>query len=225
MCIKKGLIILVTAFSLPAFAQTRSQGNIYFEETFFPEYVNRNDTTSQTTAPGVATEKGLGYDLRTTIGYLWFAQSFLTGLTFNLYNLKTDRPNVVGADPGLDETTKDNRLGLTLGWLAKTGFRFLGTFFVSGTKEVHTVNFDENGSTGDVKFTHKGIAGFQVTMGYSFQIWGVEIGPSLVYSQVKFKKQSKVNALNSAENYSDTTLFSAKVDAELKPMVSVVALF
>lgn len=223
------LVSISTIFILPANAQygggsTASGGPYYFEETFFPLYVDKNDTTSITTSPGVATETGLGFDFRTTLGYI-FWDSMLVGLSYNYYTLSTKRPNVQGGDAGLKETTADNKFGPTIGWI-NGGFRTLFTFFVSGSKEVHTKNFDATTTTGDVTITNRDISGFQFTVGYTFQVWSVmQIGPSLIYSSVEYAKQSKVNKLNATENYSSRSLFSENKYSDLQPMLTVVVRF
>ncbi len=226
-------IILFFSFlvgaALPAHAQygsssTSSGGPYYFEETFFPVYVDKNDTTSITTSPGVATETGLGFDLRTTMGYV-FWDALLVGLSYNYYSLSTSRPNVQGGDSGLKETTSDEKFGPTLGWI-NGGFRSLFTFFVSGSKEVHTKNFDATSTTGDVTITNRNISGFELTLGYTFQLWSVmQIGPSLIYSSVEYAKQSKLNRLNATENYSNSTLYSSNKYSDLRPMLTLLVRF
>lgn len=222
-------LIMITLISLPAFAQGRGtagggMGYLYFEETFFPVYVNKNDTTSVTDSPGVATETGLGFDGRTTLGYA-LGGSVLIGFTYDTYRLTTKRPNVVGGDTGLEETTSRSEYGPTLGFL-NGGFRLLGTLFVGGVNQVDTRNFDDTGDTGDVTIKNTGLTGFQVTTGYSFRVWSsFEIGPTLVYRSVNFKSQSKTNRLNSSEDYQGTPLFSKATNSTLSAMLSLIARF
>jgi hypothetical protein len=221
--------LLTFILTPPAFAQSRggSAGGdspVYFEETFFPVYVNRNDTRSVTDSPGVATESGLGYDFRTTLG-LTFWDQLLVGLSYNIYHLNTKRPNVVNGDSGLNETTNRSEFGPTLGYM-NSGWRLLLTFFMSGSQQIQTQNFDNTGTTGDVTIKNTGLSGFQVTTGYTFSLGsGFELGPSLVYRSVSYAKQSKVNALNSTENYGSTSLYSKSVDATLNPMVTIIVRF
>ncbi|MBX3023160.1 MAG: hypothetical protein KF799_15910 [Bdellovibrionales bacterium] len=219
-----GFLLLISGHT---FAQTRSSAGsggdkgFYLEETFFPVYVNKNDTRSVTTSPGVATESGLGYDFRTTIGYTFFGQALL-GFTYNLYALNTKRAYVSGGDSGLDETTSRSEYGPTIGYL-HGGFRFLATLFLSGSQTVATKNADNTGITGDISIKTKEMSGFQITAGYTFGMFSnVEVGPSLVYRTVSYKKQSKTNNLNASENYSDASLFSKAQDATLSPMVTLL---
>jgi hypothetical protein len=197
---------------------------IYFEETFFPVYVNHNDTRSVTGQPGVATESGLGYDLRTTLGYaLW--GKFLLGITYNLYHLNTKRPNIVGGSNGLNETTDKGEYGPTLGLLSHN-WRAMATVFLGGSQSVRTKNQDASGLTGDVTVKNSAMQGFQLSAGYAFNLsQTVQLGPSVVYRYVSYTKQSKVNQLNGAENYSDVHLNSKTVDSTLSPMISVLIRF
>lgn len=214
------------AFSTFTYAQSRGGAGgygIYLEETFFPVYVNQNDTSAITTSR-VADEKGLGFDTRTTLGYMFLGGSLMFGLTYNYYNLSTKRPNVSGGDPGLKETTNESQFGPTLGWFSG-GFRTLFTFFVAGEKEFTRVNFDGTGDTANSTLTNKGINGYQLTVGYTFVLWGVEIGPSLVYSSVKYSKQTNKDKITPSNNYSNISLFSDSKKEELNPMISIIAHF
>src|SRR5206468_3514652 len=123
------------------------------------------------------------------------------------YHLNTKRPNVEGGDSGLDETTSKSEFGPTLGYL-NGGWRVLLTMFMSGTQEVATKNTDSSGVTGDVSIKNTDVSGFQVTTGYTFNLFSdTQIGPSLVYRSVSYKKQTKDNRLNATENYSGVPLF------------------
>ena len=222
------LFYIILALSLVAHADQRGNGSrggalgIYFDETFFPVYVNKNDTTSITAPPGVATESGLGFDTYTTLGYVFWNSRALFGLTYNVYSLQTKRANVETGDSGLNEKTKDIKFGPTIGWF-NGGFRVLFTFFVSGEKELHTIHFGS--STEDKKITNKEMTGYQLSFGYNFPLWaGFEVGPSLNYISVEYKKQSYVDALNPINNY-NVTLYSPYVHSEIKPMISLVGRF
>lgn len=222
-------LVTISIISTSAFAQGRGGGgggpsHVYFEETFFPVYVNKNDTTSVTESPGVATETGLGYDARTTLGYA-FNGSLLVGFTYNMYRLTTKRANVEGGDSGFEQTTSRSEYGPTLGYL-NGGFRLLGTVFLGGSQQIDTRNFDAVETTGDVTIKNTELQGFQLTTGYSFRVFSsTEIGPSLVYRSVNYKTQSKTNRLNTAENYEGTPLFSKANDATLSAMLSLIARF
>jgi hypothetical protein len=218
------LLVLVPFFS-QAQSHAGAGSGFYFDETLFPVLVNRNDTNSFTTSgdPGVATETGLGYDLRTTLGYT-FASRLFVGATYNLYHLQTKRGYVSGGDSGLDETTERSEWGPTVGWLPGN-WRLLATLFTTGKKSVHTVNDDNTGITGDVTITNGSMSGYQVMAGYIFQFGSFGFGPSLVYRNVSYSKQSKTNALNSTENYDDASLTSNAVDATLTGMLSLTYQF
>ena len=207
-------------------AKSSSGGGVYFDETLVPKLVERNDTQSYKDAPGTATESGLGFDTKTTLGYI-FGGSFFVGGTYNNYSLTTTRPNRVGGSASLDESTETTYLGPTLGWFTG-GWKFLLTVVISGEKIVHTVNKDNTGVTGDVKFTNKEATGTQLAVGYGYPVSSnFSVGPTLVYRSLTFAKQSKVNKINNsaAENYSNSKLFNAAVDSSLDIMLSLAVRF
>lgn len=225
----KQLISYATFFvlfmsAIPALAQSRN-GGFYVDATLFPVYVNRNDTRSVTSSPGVATESGLGYDTRTTLGYTLNGGALLVGVTYNLYRLQTKRSFVDGGDSGLDETTENTQWGPTLGWLPGN-WRVLFTYFMSGKKSVASKNDDSTGVTGDVTITNTNVSGYQLLAGYAFPVSNsFSIGPSVVYRSLSYSKQSKVNALNSAEDYQDVDLASNSIENSLTAMLSLVFQF
>jgi hypothetical protein len=224
---------LILAYIIPgiALAQARGGGGAsggsewYFEETFFPVYVNKTDTTSVTTAPGVAAETGLGYDFRTTIGYTFFGQALL-GLTYDMYHLTTKQSAVSGGEDGRNETTARTEFGPTVGYV-NGGWRVLMTMFMSGSKQVDTKYTDAAGVvTGDTTFKNTGISGFQLTTGYAFEMFSnTQVGPTLVYRSVSYSKQSKTNRLLPIENYDSTSLYTKNTDTSLSAMISVVVRF
>ncbi len=212
---------LLMAWPLVGFAQSNGSG-LSIEASLFPVLVNRNDTRSVTTDPGVATESGFGYDTRTTIGYTFSNRNWLVGFTYNLYNLKTKRSFVEGGDSGLDETTENTQWGPTIGWLPGN-WRLLLTYFTSGKKTIHTINDDNTGTTGDVTITNTNVSGFQFSGGYTFYITPTfGMGPALIYRSLTYSKQSKVNALNSIENYEDVSLASAHVESTFDAFLSLI---
>ncbi len=223
------LIISILFFSSVSYAQSRSGTSgygIYLEETFFPVYVNENDTTAVTNSTtDVADEKGLGFYTRTTLGYMLFGGSWMIGLTYNYYTLTTKRAAVAGGDEGLKESTNESQFGPTIGWFSG-GFRTLFTFFVSGEKEFAKKNFNDAGTvTSNVMYTNKDVSGFQLTLGYTFTLWGVEFGPSLVYSSVLYGKQKFKDKQNPGNNISTFPLSTDNKKEELNPMISIIARF
>jgi hypothetical protein len=219
------VFVIVLASLTSAFAaDSKGSTGFYLDETFLPKLVDKNDTTSYTDTPGAASETGLGFDTKTTLGYV-FSGSWFVGATYNSYSLTTSRSNRVGGDSGLDETTELNYLGPTLGWLTG-GWRVMATAVISGEKVVNTKNKNETGITGNTKFTNKEASGMQLLLGYTYPVSSsFGIGPTLAYRSLTFAKQSKVNRLNSTENYSNTSLFSASTETNLDIMVSMVFRF
>ncbi|MBS1969510.1 MAG: hypothetical protein JSU04_04355 [Bdellovibrionales bacterium] len=196
-------------------------GNFFLEETFVPVIKTSNDTTSFTTAPGVATESGSGFDFRTTLGYT-LGGEFLVGLTYNNYSYSSKRSAISGGDDGSDIKTTKTEYGPTVGYLSN-GWRVLFTYFLSGTKQVDTKNIDSSGATvGDGTIKNTSGTGMQFSFGYTFALGAhFEIGPSLVYRSMTYPKQSKVNRLNSSEDYTDTELYTKNTESDLSPMITM----
>lgn len=221
--LKKMLIFLFfISFHNTALAQ------FYIEETFFPVYVSKNDVAN----PGggaidkdVPTESGLGFDLRTTIGYV-FSFQMLLGLTYNYYSVDTSRPVTVDYE-GLETTTAKSELGPTIGYLLGS-WRFALTYFLTADKEVtqkytdtitHLVTVDE-------VYKNTNGSGFQFAVGYRFALGaGFEISPTLIYRTVRYSKQSYTVNTGSGTPYASSTLQTKAIDDELKPMITVTYTF
>ena len=213
-----GALILILGAPFPSAAQVSGK-TYYIEETFFPVYVNENDTTQADLNFDYKVKSGIGYDFRTTIGYV-FRDSIVVGLTYNYYMLSTKLP--AGTYEGQDETTKKSELGPTVGYLwGQT--RFMLTYFVSGERIIDRKDTDLAGVvSGDVTFKNTSKSGFQFMVGYTFNLWrSLEIGPTMVYRSVTYQKQSKNNRLNASDSYSGN-LGSAAVESKLTPMISLL---
>lgn len=219
------LIILSLLSSQNSLAAGHSSGggggNFFIDETFIPVYVNRNDTNSFTTAPGVATESGLGFDFRTTLGYT-FGGTFLVGATYNYYSLSTSQAAIAGGDDGFTDKNVKSEYGPTIGYI-NNGWRFLFTYFLSGTKQHDQKYVDSTGTaTGDTTFKNSKGTGMQLSIGYTFAFGSsFSFGPSLVYKTMTYSAQSKVNRLSSAEDYGDTALYTKNTESTLTPMLSM----
>ncbi|WP_413291150.1 hypothetical protein [Bdellovibrio sp. HCB337] len=224
---KRSLLFLFTAILLLTFvpqkslsASGRGGGGFFLDETFVPVYVNRNDTCCFNTAPGVATQSGLGFDLRTTLGYT-FGGNYLVGVTYNTYSLSTKRAAVSGGDSGLEETTSQSEMGPTLGYVTN-GWRVLATYFISGSKSNQRKDVDTAGaSVSDITIKNSKLSGFQLAFGYTFALGSYfEIGPSLVYKSLTYTNQEKIDALG-ASGYADSELYTKAVENTLTPMISM----
>lgn len=207
-----------------AYAQGKGGGSgVYFDTTFIPKIVNKNDTESFTESPGAATETGSGVDSKTTLGVVmggWFV-----GATYNYYSLSTKRSNRVGGDAGLKESTTNTQLGATVGWIGAS-WRFLGTAILSGEKVVDSKNIDNTGVVGSKKITNKEASGFQALVGYSYPVTNnFSIGPTLAYRSLVFAKQSKVNRITPSENYSNSSLYSDSIETNLDILLTLALRF
>lgn len=229
-CINKiALICLTLILCQNSYAQSgggggAGGGSIYIEETFFPVYVKKNDAQSLSGGSGsksVPTESGFGYDFRTTLGYV-FWDSMLLGLTYNYYHVGTSRPSTADYE-GLDTTLDKKEFGPTIGafW---GSFRFALTYFVYGTKSSwtkYTLN-DGTISTDEI-YRNTGGSGFQFAIGYGLNLgssW--TIGPTLIYREISYSHQVYTVNVGAGTAYDSSSLKTKPIDAEIKPMITVI---
>ncbi len=194
----------------------------YFEESFFPVFVMKNDT--ETPAGGalnkdVPTQTGWGLDARTTIGYLW--RSFLIGLSGNYYYVASARPRTNDYE-GLDEVTSKLESGVTIGYLA-AHMRYTFTYFFQATKSfAQKYSAPVTGAiTTDETRDNAGGSGYQIAVGYDFSLgagWGVS--PTLIYRSVTYNQQSYTVRIGTGTPYGLTNLQTAAVDTSLTPLVT-----
>jgi hypothetical protein len=102
----------------PEAKAARGDSGVYFDETFFPVYVNKVESSTFPDATSAPTT-GIGTDLRSTLGYV-FSNKVFVGATYNLYNLTVSRDTVAGASAALaaggeEETTSRSEFGPTVG--------------------------------------------------------------------------------------------------------------
>ncbi|OQW49405.1 MAG: hypothetical protein A4S09_12005 [Proteobacteria bacterium SG_bin7] len=198
-----------------------ASAQLYIEETFFPVYVKKNDISNElggAVTGSVPTESGIGFDFRTTIGYT-FTTGIILGLTYNYYGVNTSRP----AQGGFEAATRvvgKSELGPAVGYSLGT-WKFLLCYFVSGEKfQDYRL---EAATVVDESYKNTGISGFQFTINYGLSLGsGWEIGPSLIYRSASYSKQAYVVRSGSGTPYPETSLATAAIDDELRPMVTVV---
>lgn len=216
----KFVLCVVLVSVIPAIGYSQ----LYLEETFFPVYVKKNDLKKEiggSVGEAIPSESGIGYDFRTTIGYT-FTNGIILALTYNLFNVKSSQPQVDDEDSRERELSK-NELGPTIGYTLGA-WRFLFTYFLTAEKSLKdkAVLFDGTPSTDETYTNHDG-KGIQLTVNYSLNLGGgFEIGPSLIYRSIEYSKQSLEVRNGASTPYSKVTLATPAIDAELKPMVTVV---
>lgn len=218
---RKILFYIVTTFSFLSFAfSSVASAQLYIEETFFPVYVRVNNADKDlggSTTGAVPTESGIGFDFRTTVAYT-FTTGIILGLTYNYYKVSTSRP-AEGAWEAAEKTVGKSEFGPTVGYSLGT-WKFLLTYFVTGEKYQDYKLIA--GTVVDETYKNSGINGFQFTVNYGLPLGsGFEIGPSLIYRSVSYKRQSYTVRSGVGTPY-DSDLVSAAIDDELKPMVTVV---
>ena len=230
--ISKAFLLLILNVAPQSGWAQRSSGatggnQFYFEETFFPVYVSKNDAVSDAGGgnnQAVPTESGLGFDTRTTFGGIW--NNLLYGLTFNYFSVNSSRPRTADFE-GLDFTTKKLEWGPTIGYFLGS-WRFTLTYFLSATKEVTQKYTDQLTGivTTDETYSNKDGKGFQIGFGYDFALGaGFGISPTLVYRSVSYGKQSYSVRTGAGTPYGSTSLQTKAIDNELKPMITVTYRF
>lgn len=210
---------------------TSGAGSIYIEETFFPIYVHNNDGVTKAGGHGtqdVAVESGFGWDLHTTLGYVAWDQ-LLLGVSWGYYHVKTSRPATATAD-GLNASLDKKEFGPTIGWL-NGGFRIALTYFIWATKEAWWQYTDHSSPTQAVStdeiYSNTGGSGYQISIGYSFNMFsGLSIGPSLVYRDLTYKQQKYTPNVGGAfTEYDSDKLASKPIDNGLAPMITMTYRF
>ncbi len=226
------IFFLVCGAPLPGFTaesgstKGREEG-VYFEETFFPVFVSRNDQENDaggSATRDVPTQTGWGIDSRTTLAYVW--SRILVGVTFNYYNVRSSRPRTADLE-GLKEVTDKQELGPTLGFLGGR-WRFTATYFLTATKTLSQKYTDQitGAVTTDETRKNKAGSGYQIAVGYDFQLGaGIGISPTLIYREVRYAKQSYSVRTGLGTPYTTTELRTKALDHELKPMITMNWIF
>lgn len=224
------LTVLTTCF--PAWTESggsskgRSQG-VYFEETFFPVFVSRNDQENDaggSATRDVPTQTGWGIDTRTTLAYVW--NGIMLGATFNYYNVNSSRPRTADLE-GMKEVTDKQEIGPTLGYLGGH-WRFMFSYFLSASKTLSQKYTDQitGAVTTDETRKNTGGSGYQVAIGYDFMLGaGIGISPTLIYREVTYSKQTYTVRSGTGTPYGSTKLQTKALDHELKPMITLNWIF
>lgn len=226
------LLCCTVAYAAPPRAIRIGESNLLEEDaprylldfTFAPLVTKQNDTSATPGAPGVNEALGLGVDARTTFGYA-FDGTWILGLTYNHYQLKTTRDfRPYGVD-GVIQTATHDEWGPTVG-ATLNGWRAMVTYFISGAQRVATRGRSYYGTSSDLTIKNKKLDGWQLTLSYTFRLTTrFEVGPSLVYRAIRYRAQSRRNAFYPPDGYDDVDLFTAQRAAALTPMLTALVRF
>lgn len=213
--------LVLAATLLPSISRAADDSGILLDVGFLPVMGTTTDTDSATEAPGVQPEVTSGANIKATIGYVFSPQIFV-GLTYDYATQTAARTAVKDGSESLDEKITRTEMGPTIGYL-HNGWRFLATYFMSGKQDRDVVNKNADGSvSGQFNFSYTGFSGFQVAVGYTYAFNKYfALGSTLYYRNVSYSKQAKVNALQPVETYSETTLYTAKAESSLSPVLSL----
>lgn len=204
-----------------------ANAQFYFEETFFPVYILKNDTqyaVGGSNNADVANESGTGFDFRTTLGWTFWDQ-MIVGLTYNYYKASTSK-GATSVYEAVSSTSSKSEYGPVIGY--KTGgWRFVLSYFLSAERSVDSKATDQSGTVvSDVTESRSKGSGYQFTVGYSFAIsTNFEVGPSLVYRSVSYARGSRTNRLDNTDSFGDSDLQTKAIDVGLSPMISLIAKF
>ncbi len=201
-------------------------GNFYLEGAFTPILQGANESiqTGGGSFPGEGnpgTDSTTGYDVRTTLGYAIGGQYFV-GLSYRMMSSTLKREGTISGEFPVSST----EYGPTLGYLYG-GWKIMATYILSsewkkGFKE--TLQDGSLGSNYDIK-NHDG-NGFMVNVGYNFSItsW-LQLGPSLIYRNVSYAKQTKTNKLDESQSYTDKAFDTKAMQSDLSPYFTIIARF
>ncbi|MCM2278935.1 MAG: hypothetical protein NDJ89_12740 [Oligoflexia bacterium] len=229
--IRARFIQIIALGLLGASAAQASQWGPYFEVTAYP--VNRESNTGALGDMGgsfdgnaVNTESGFSFDLRNTLGVKPI-EWLLIGGTYNYGNSPLKR-DATDATPSLESSVKNWEAGPTLGFFLGN-WRIVGSYLLAGKKTYTTKATNADGSlASDEETVNKLKSGYMITVGYSFSLSAnLKIGPTLSYRMLKYKSQSKSNALDGdpSVNYTDREFSTPSVDGKLLPMVTIALNF
>jgi len=103
-------------------------------------------------------------------------------------------------------------------------WRFLFTYFMTAEKSLKNKLVVSDGTLStDETFINLDGKGIQIAINYSLNLGGgFEIGPSLIYRSVSYPRQTREVRTGSIPPYTNLKLVTPAIDAELKPMITVV---
>jgi hypothetical protein len=236
-----GLSFFATSFSsstllasAPKSSASGGPGGFYLEGSFAPVLKDQNDSIRFGEGGGsfagegqVSTAHTLGYDLRSTLGYV-FGNVFLVGISYDTYSTNTKRDAVKDGDNGKDSKTMVDEYGPTIGFL-HGGWRLSLTYLLSSTYKYTDKQTDSTGATtSDIDVTLSKATGYLINLGYSIAVtnW-LEVGPSLIYRTVTYSNETRKNALDSSsgETFTDRSFDVKATQTNWSPYFSVTARF
>ncbi|MCM2276819.1 MAG: hypothetical protein NDJ89_01930 [Oligoflexia bacterium] len=211
---------LTLALALSAFAVApMAHAGFYLQET-----VNLTTGTSNagsTTSADLLDTKTTDINLRGTAGFT-LGGRFLIGGTANI---ALGSGKVEGISTVVEANTNGSDFGPAVGFV-QGGFHLIGSYLFLGSYTSKSKVTVLGTATTDEETKYTKPAGFQIDMGYAFQLSpALRIGPSLVYRSVKYSKQSFTNNLDATENTSDVDLLTKAKDSGLTAAITVALAF
>ncbi|MGK5082053.1 hypothetical protein WDW37_02015 [Bdellovibrionota bacterium FG-1] len=195
---------------------------LYLQESLVPTYYKADPTPVDPTVP-LSPASGLGYDTKTTVGYILFNRLFLgANLNFKNTPLNQDALTGAGAQKAISSSTKYLEFGPSLGYV-HGGFHGILTYIMAGNRTYSEKQTKADGTVSSDMQTADAIgSGIQIDVGYSFQLSPrLALGPSLVYRSVSYKTQSLTDNLSPANSTNGVTFTTNPVDANITPMITL----
>lgn len=206
--------------------------DVYLESSVAPQFFRTNsESGDRTSYSNIQPESGLGFDLRSTLGLVFWSQ-LLVGFTTNYSVLPQKRDAAtIRSDSGdvdyesMDDSKKRLEGGPSIGYLLGD-FRLVATYFLSGYNKQRTKAVAVDGTTAANRLVKDEVSGgYQILLGWTFPLAGnLKIGPSLIYRNITYDRQDATNYLDrsdSSTNYKNKKFATKPVDATLEPMLTV----
>lgn len=234
------LLAIGVSFSLISLAASRSEaatapsrgstggvGNTYIEFAFMPIMKTTNDyinTPSGGSFPGEGDpgkSNTTGYDIRTLLGYA-INGSWLVGLSYNSYSSTLKRDGTTTTTASTTVSEYGPAVGVLYG-----GWKLAFTYLLASEWGYSVKTTDDTGATSsDYSLANKGGSGYLVNFGYNFTVasW-LQLGPSLIYRNMSYSKQSRTDRFNAAGSYTDQEFATKSMQSDLQPFFTIVARF
>lgn len=199
-------------YATAANAQGRNMtAKYYVEISFFPGFSNNNDTSAMTGASvaDIPPTNKFTLDTRNTFAYV-FGGQYLLGFNYNMYTY-SEKKNATAAEDSIDKKDTTTVYGPTFGVMSGN-WRFIFTYYMGGTRTFKDYSTTLAGAVqADNTVTNSSPSGYQLVIGYSIPTrpW-LEFGAALVYKDIKFAKQGRVDNVTPGNSFADKEVLAGQ---------------
>lgn len=226
----KRFLLAIAAMCLVLGISSESTAQVYMEGSLLPVFQDSN--TYYNTYGGafdtdgeVKPDKSSGFDLRTTLGYVFNGWG-LVGLSLNYSNVSQSRGAVDGGQDALTRKISNFEWGPAVGYVGMN-WRFVFHYLLDGQMTANDSLVAADGTVRyDAEVKKKLGSAIQLTIGYTMNLgtW-FSLGPALIYRQATYTSQSLTNKLDPTANYTDRSFRTNASESDLIPFLSAVARF